>query len=248
MDQQSKGSEKAVDAGAKHAESLERDDKRYRNPLIEHLFHWWRVPADRFAALIAAGTVALFGATIALWSATADLVHDAQESSRAWVVPRLMKLEAPLKAGEAANLGLYHGNTGREPALHVRHYREAGSFAVDLTMTKNADILTHYQEGIRKTITVDTCDKAGQETLEGIVYPSPIEANVHPYIIDAKEITPEVVSGQRNLVVKGCFVYMTVKKLRKSKYCFVYNAGYDQIRPQQQRSLFQVCPVDNDAS
>jgi hypothetical protein len=56
-------------------------EAKYKRKFFERRFSWWRNPPDRFAFLVAFFTAALFAATMALYLATRDLVHDAKHAT-----------------------------------------------------------------------------------------------------------------------------------------------------------------------
>lgn len=221
-------------------------EAKYKSKFLERWFGWWRNPPDRFAFLIAIFTAGLFAATAGLWIATTDLVDDAQSSGRAWMVPHLIHLEAPLKVGEAANLLLYYGNSGKEPAIRVGQHNESASLPIDFIVGEKATVTNRFRGAIENMNMPDSCEIASRDRFAGVVYPGSIDGNSNALTVDPKWITEGIVAGQGFIVVKGCIIYETIKATHKSKYCFFYNSLIAGMRPPEHRSYFQSCPSEKD--
>jgi hypothetical protein len=225
-------------------------EAKYKGQFRERWFGWWRNPPDRFAFLIAIFTGGLFAATGGLWWATKDLVEDARASGRAWIIPHLLRLEKPLKAGEDASLVLFFGNSGREPAIRAGHYHEGASLPVDVLFGDVKTSTDRFQKAVEKMDIPDTCELAAENKFNGVIYPGSIDGSTNSITIDKKWITDQVANGSGFLVVKGCFVYETIKSMHKSRYCFFYNGKIADMRPAEHRNFLQSCPgeKENDAN
>jgi hypothetical protein len=224
-------------------------EAKYKSKFLENWFGWWRNPPDRFAFLIALFTAGLFAATAGLWVATRDLVDDARASGRAWIVPHILHLEAPLKAGETAKLLLYFGNSGREPAINVGQHHESASLPVEVIIGPDEDGSGRLRDAIQKMDLPDSCELASKNRLLGVVYPGAIDGNTNSINIDRKWITDKVATGFGFVVIKGCIIYETIRETHKSRYCFFYAGQIAALRPPEHQSWLQSCPseVDNQA-
>jgi hypothetical protein len=108
------------------------EDSRGWRSQIGSWFEWWRVPSDRFAALIALFTAVL--SVVAYFQLTAmrstdEATHTAAEAAkraadisavanRAWISPLVAKLTEPLDENKPfVAITITTQNVGREPAL-----------------------------------------------------------------------------------------------------------------------------------
>jgi hypothetical protein len=183
----------------------------------------------------------LFLATLALYKATSDLVHDAQRAAelqlRAWIAPIGIVLTTPVKEGEKIRYTLSYQNTGHSPAEHVTFYGDQ----TGVTDTPVEQFTLAPDPTSRGWIGNTTCDPAIRQQLIHnwpAVYPS--IQTPHTYDLESDVIaSADIITGVVAKLTQGCFVYNTLTlKQRVSQYCFYLQPG---------EWKFHRCAYGNDA-
>lgn len=200
---------------------------------------YWHNPSDKIALLVLGTNIVLAFATLGLYLATRNLVEDAKNAGRAWVVPHLLRLEKPLKPGEDASLLLFYGNSGREPANKVGTHNESASIGIETVIGPPETAPIRLREAIEKMNLPDSCEIADKQRLGGVVYPGSLDGNSNAVTVDQKWITQNVVNGLGFVIIKGCVVYETINLPHKSRYCFFYNSKIAELRPAEHRNYLQ---------
>jgi hypothetical protein len=214
------------------------DEKhRYESALV----NWTKV--------LGLSTVLLVGATAYsahVLNVTDHTLRETLEASgRAWVMPKYIQLFEPIEVNRNTKVLLYFGNVGREPAINVGGDSEIKFVKIPITgrQAQPSDI----GAWINDAGFGDPCIKAEKERYFGVIYPSGNpESNSSP--VSSEIATKEAKEGSALIVVKGCFVYETMGKTRRSKYCFFYNSIIAVQRPPEHKNHFQPCTVGNDAT
>jgi hypothetical protein len=176
-----------------------------------------------------------------------------EASSRAWVVPRLVELTEPLKVGQSPSLALYHGNIGKEPAILVRIFSEGRALPA---LEALADAGTKF-DGARffealiqnAGFEKNPCVIAEHESSVGVLYPEQSAENNTRGIPSIGAFDQSVLDAKAAIiVVKGCIVYKSFDKIRRSQFCFMYVQAIAESRPPDRRRWFQSCLSGNEAS
>jgi hypothetical protein len=238
-----------------------KKDQRSRNAILrqqaEHAkIRWWhlgqRDPMARFTLWLVISTIFLVIATVATFVVLNETDRTLKEtmiaSNRAWIVPRLLKLAAPPQAGQDLDLIFFNGNSGREPARNVGRHDESKSIPIAaIAGATPQTIATKMREAIEMAGFADNCAVAKTVRTNGVIYPGAVDGYSGNMTVDSKWITEPIVNGYGWVIVKGCFVYETMKETHRSEYCFYYNKIMDGFRPIEQRGYFISCPTGNDA-
>jgi hypothetical protein len=171
--------------------------------------------------LIAIGAVGAFLFAAEQWSVMNGQLGEMRQENRAWI--------APTGAGGAEpNNGIFKftvvfGNTGHEPATHVRYaIKKVPADTLDAAKKAAVDF-------------VDSCENGKEKMTDiGASYPtsSPI------YSLNAF-YAPEFVESHRTPVVAGCFLYTTQHETHHSTFCFYFSAA-DAL------NNWSFCPFGND--
>jgi hypothetical protein len=171
-------------------------------------------------------------------------------ANRAWVVPHLLKIMAPLEDGKNATLMFTYGNSGHEPAIRVGHKSDSKGIPIDAVANATpATAVKSLNPAIESTNFADTCADAENDRTLGVIYPAQSPDSAYTTIIvDRQWIKQPLIDGLGFLVVKGCFSYETMTEPHQSKYCFFYNKVIDGIKPQEFRGLLSSCPSGNEAN
>lgn len=145
-------------------------------------------------------------------------------AERAWVGPNGATIDtAPVAgntpvAGNPVNFVITYQNSGREPAINF-------------TSTADPFIVTteDNQDGvITGRLVKDVNDCLAKKPIIGtqVVYPSTgFASNQLTVTFDKSKIDDKVISGEKTLVVSGCFVYETFGSSHHSTFCFYYHSG-----------------------
>jgi hypothetical protein len=218
---------------------------------------WWWLgqidPIARYTKWLSYYTFALFVATIVsaviLWITDHTLKETLEATNRAWITPNVLHLEKPIKAGEVASSIQYYGNIGHEPAINVGSHSEGKSLAADVCITGPVDGLAfRFRDAIHALEMPDSCALAEKERFAGVMYPGPSDGYNKTIEVEGKWITPQIEMGLGFLVVKGCIVYETMGKTRRSKYCFLYNQKANDSRSVHLKGYWMNCITDNEAN
>jgi hypothetical protein len=227
-----------------------------RQPEAKPPRRWWwfghHDPVARYTAWLSIYTGALVVATVInaviLWITDHTLKETLVASNRAWIAPNLVHLPQPLKVGEDAMLLFYYGNIGKEPATNVGNHSEAQSLPMSLIDGPPEIAAFKLRDAINDLKMPDSCSLAEAERFAGVVYPGSLDSTTKAVKVEAKWLTQPIVDGFGFVIVKGCIVYETMRKSRRSEYCFLYNSKLAAMRPEAHRQWLQRCVTGNSAT
>ena len=101
-----------------------------------------------------------------------------------------------------------------------------------------------FRQAILDLKFADSCDIAQRTRYICAVYPGSIESNYTTLFVPSKWITNKVANGADDLIVNGCFVYETMGKTHKTRFCFFFNKTIASWSPYP--DFFSFCPTGND--
>lgn len=224
-------------------------ETKYKHPILERFFWWWRNPPDRFAFLVALFTAGLFFATLKLWQATISLVEDAERASeantRAYVVITGIKWDGPPEIAKNQRIKILFRNVGKEAASDF-----------NLSVLVSPPFFFEPDGKGMPYIPPDKVqwpyiechgDLPGQRVIgHRPVYPDvPNEAIWYAFnpggnTLGDVYVPQELLDGKATIWVAGCAVYRSLNKTRHSPFCFYYQParGQDVIH-----GTFEWCPT-----
>ena len=154
-------------------------------------------------------------------------------SQRAWVGPQNILFSSEPEIGKPLEAVVQYQNSGRTPALNF-FYR------VNFSSVSNYDELRTTDPPELKSFMTD-CGNSKDWTGGSVVYPSSF-AN---YSMTARApdsfVDKAVATGEKVVVVQGCFLYHTMDIPRHSYFCFYYKHGDSKIQN------LNICPSGHDA-
>ena len=165
---------------------------------------------------------------------------------RAWIVPHLVKLLGVPAADQMLDFFFTYGNTGREPALNVGYNSNSWSMPIDVI---GSAVPATATDALKKAIDArltDTCDVAKQNENLSLLYPTSPDGDSSGIKVDPRWITQPIID-RGFVVAEGCFVYRSVGKIHKSRFCFFWNKIIDGFRPPEARGYMSTCPTGNEA-
>jgi hypothetical protein len=156
-------------------------------------------------------------------------------SQRAWVGPRNAKIAAVPVADKDLPIVLEYGNTGREPAVETVYDVDA------FTATEDED--NGGKTAQRINAFIKTCIAMWKPDEASVVYPSAgLSANyVLTKTLDKSFIDDDVVSGNKIIILSGCFVCKTSQSIHRSWFCYFYKANKTEI------ANWNICKTGNNA-
>lgn len=210
----------------------------HRENKISSRSSWWDNPSEKFSFFLMVFTFILAIATVGLWIATRDLVNDAKKSSitnlRAWLGPTNASMNSDLGKSQPIEIVVEYQNTGKEPATNFMHTIELSAIPSKTFFPQipdNGDDIIGGGYGW-----VVSCDPSKQSA-GPVVFPS---SGVNSYrlnaILDKKLIDDSVISGDKVIVLQGCFAYKTTGKIHHSLFCYYYKSGVTKI------ANLDICP------
>ena len=192
-------------------------------------------------------TAAIFYCQLRVFQQTDNTLNKTMiAADRARIVPHLLKLIAPLQAGQEASGVLFYGNSGREAARMVGRFDEAVSVVIP-TNTSQLNVTKTLRDQINNFPFKDSCAIAKTNRFSGVIYPGGLDGNTSGIYVEPKWIVQSTIDGLGFVIVKGCFVYETFNELHRSEYCFTYNQRIDGLKLPEHRMFFSNCPTGNDA-
>lgn len=148
-------------------------------------------------------------------------------ANRAWLTPNRSRYVVPPSAGGPAKIEIIYGNSGHEPAEGFVAQQEFATVQSGLVGNISSyDLLDHAEFVGAQTTFSKICDQANPPP-EGTLdegppqYPSSPYELTYPLKVDAGSLPhyADIVSGNRTLIIHGCFAYRTFGRIHKSEYC-----------------------------
>jgi hypothetical protein len=136
-------------------------------------------------------------------------------SNRAWIAPLGIDLTGPIEATKNLPFNVYYSNVGKSPAIAVTKYE-----VIILRKTVPALQTSPVFAGPNLT-----CDNLQVPEVGEITFQDDKKDHWHSSFIEAKYITPEILSGESYLIVRGCIRYRTIGELHKTALCYVAVKG-----------------------
>jgi hypothetical protein len=189
--------------------------------------------------LIAVATVLSFGSVTLQWL---ELKRADFASQRAWIAPIRFTLANPLDSDKQPVVRIGFQNVGREPAVNVRNILHTAHG--DVVVTHDTDFLGLRLWSLPLFKPETSCDEAGKQTANTVVYPSQLPSPSYSTEVEATNTltAANLRIGHGLLIVFGCFVYDTVNETRHSAFCEYLGTDLDQTPATWQ---FRACPVGN---
>ena len=163
-----------------------------------------------FSGLLVIATFAL--AYIALKT---DRTLQAQQ--RAWIAPHHAIISSKMQAGENFVYSVEYGNIGKEPATNIVINQAEEAIPFDIKLGSWETIFA------KAKVTKYDCNSFRPNPGGFVVYPS--IAPERTYGVDTRKLLPdesEVLRGDKILLVKGCFGYVTLNEPHYSWFCFFW--------------------------
>jgi cell division protein FtsB len=168
-------------------------------------------------------------------TAAIDAAKATRESTiaaqRAWVGPQNISFAAELKIGVPIDVTIEYLNTGREPATSFSY--EIDTFAVGET---SPEFGQHVDPFMRK------CFAKSEAPPGQVVYATTgfthytLATKIQEELVDN-----DIISGDKVIVMQGCFIYVTEQAIRHSFFCYFYKNKVTRI------SALNICPAGHHA-
>lgn len=223
---------KQIKQTSRETQNANRENK------IPSRFSWGDNLSERFSFFLVVFTLILAIATVGLWIATRDLVNDAKESSitnlRAWLGPTNASMNSEPGKSQPIEIVVEYQNTGKEPATNFMH-------TLELSTIPAKNFFPQVPDGNDDVVGsasgwVVSCDPSKQ-TAGPVVFPT---SGVNSYrlnaTLDKKLIDDSVISGDKVIVLQGCFAYKTTGKIHHSLFCYYYKSGVTKM------ANLDICP------
>ncbi|HXL12579.1 MAG TPA: hypothetical protein VN941_01270 [Bradyrhizobium sp.] len=141
------------------------------------------------------------------------------QAQRAWIGPTNASFVTEPKVGEPLDIAIFYQNSGREPALNFSY--EADLFPVGEQSSEFGNRVVPFMTKCLERNTL----QPGQ-----VVYPSSGFSQYNLSMKSAPELVDDaVVSGEKVIVLQGCFVYLTGQIMRHSFFCYFYKSKFSKI-------------------
>jgi hypothetical protein len=139
-----------------------------------------------------------------------------EASTRAWVGPSDANIVGGVQVAKPVTVNISISNSGREPAK---------SFSITPDPVAIVEDDAAFEMDMDNFVT--NCFATPARTDAQVLYPSSgIGSGYQDQVsFGADKITPEVVSGNAILVVRGCITYQTFSQTRHSSFCYFYKGG-----------------------
>ena len=135
-------------------------------------------------------------------------------SNRAFITPVGMRLTGPVEAGKELPFDIIYLNSGRTTAIFNRAIE---TIAVsDPAPAPNGSVIAGRNP---------TCDGLSVFGAPNFSVTNDTAEHWFAGAFDRDLLSQEVVSGQKALVVRGCFKYSTLEELHRSEFCYVARIG-----------------------
>jgi hypothetical protein len=136
-------------------------------------------------------------------------------SQRAWVGPTVASMASEPTQSKPIEITIKYQNNGKEPAINFT-YTTDEFFSTD-----------SLKEVTRKTSAyMDTCMRETKANAGQVVYPmSGFNSYTLVDRIEAEEITSSAIAKNNLVVVQGCFLYKSLRKIHHSYFCYFYQVG-----------------------
>jgi hypothetical protein len=167
-------------------------------------------------------------------------------ADRAWIIPHLVKLTNVPVDGQKVDLFLTYGNTGREPASSVGYKSNSWSLSFETIIAADPIAPAGLRKALEAKLT-DTCSAASENENLAVTYPTPLDGNGVPIMVDPKWVTQPIID-RGFIIAEGCFAYKTMGSPHKSRFCFFWNKIVDGFKPSEGRGYMSNCPAGNEAS
>jgi hypothetical protein len=195
------------------------------------------------AFLLALATVALAVIGYWQWQALKHTDETQLALTRAWVTPLSMVARSQPAEGTPFHVVFDYGNLGREPAINMGQRKSE-----KLVPVAGAELIEGPSEHLRQMIDdkgdPNVCEEA-YKVRGKIIYPT--QNNLQDELIFSPKdgiVTAESISGSKSIVIKGCFVYETIRTIYYSRYCFYYNSMVNPLL--FPANMLSYCPSGNE--
>jgi hypothetical protein len=164
--------------------------------------------------------------------AAAKATHDSMiAAQRAWIGPQNAAFSAEPKIGDQIDVTIQYLNTGREPGTSFSY--DIDPFAVQEQSPEFGQRVNPFMIG---------CFQKTEAPPGQVVYASTGFSNYNLNAKLAKELVDnDVISGQKVIVIQGCFVYITEQAVRHSFFCYFYKQGFTKLQN------LNICPTGHNA-
>jgi hypothetical protein len=173
--------------------------------------------------------VALAETCVAIFKQVDDAKDAVIVSQRAWVDPSFVTLNTPIVVGSPLVYKVSYKNVGHSPATAF-----AWRFDNGFVPAQKPNAFERFDAG-----TNSTCDGlAPDDKLGSVEFPAPQNASdpaaldYVPGVSNSPKVKNQIVadedmtSGKHYFYLQGCFVYRTMNRVGKSRFCFfVQNVG-----------------------
>lgn len=161
-----------------------------------------------FVSTLATCVVAFF--SVLQFFALIQTNRIAEASERSWIAVQGMEFTGDFLAGKNAPVVVHYENSGHGPAIAVTLY---GKINTEPDLRKSSSDPIYDGKNI-------SCDGVEPPEEANVVFPTSHDPRQLTYI-PAANMTPGVISGQANVIFKGCFVYKSIGKVRHTAFCYV---------------------------
>jgi hypothetical protein len=164
----------------------------------------------------------------------------ANVSNRAWIAPRFVMINGPVKDGRPINIRIIFEDAGKTPALDVALKIETRT----ITMTDGS--VVPVERYTNAEVGQNTSCNGKITSRNGVVYP---QSNITGYINDFDVGTTETITAVKArtlvLAVQGCYEYTTLASRHQSIFCYYLEPAADKPIEQWQ---FKHCADGQDAN
>ena len=136
-------------------------------------------------------------------------------SNRAWIAPLGLDLTGPIEATKNLPFNIYFSNVGKSPAI-------VASTGEVIILSKSVSAFQTSPVFAGPNL---TCDNLQVPEVGEITFHDDKKDHWNSSFVDAKYVTPEILSGESYLIVRGCIRYRTIGELHKTAFCYVAVKG-----------------------
>lgn len=184
---------------------------------VKYLFGWWKNPTDRFSFLLVLVTFLLFIATVGLYCATRDLVHDAKETSERQLRAYVGIITDTGLRVNPDNTAFFLDNYGLTPATDVK------IFSNWEFLPTGQDLSANFAFEDR-----ECADKIKSVPSVMLIFPKNRALTVRRHCIATDEVfnLQKAERGELSAFYYGNITYKDIfKERRRTNFCFIYYPG-----------------------
>lgn len=170
------------------------------------------------------------------------------ENLRAWIAPRGGEFAGPIKLNRVLRMRVLYENTGKLPALDVRH-SSGHAFLIPIEENSHGEAFIDWSKVGWLSSSNRTCENLASGTGDQgmTVYPSargkPYASLLYVFTGGPYNTVPEpFIKARETFAIMGCFSYRTLNLISYSAYC-IYVQPYTDREPKDW--TFEFCPNGN---